>query len=256
MVEPNPGFLIKIENHQPLDVLDLTASLAAIAEEYRRYTTDGTARLYVERISEGSIIAYLTAIAKGTIAAGSPLLPIAIDTIAPFMGHWSGLLTALANYGRDAAKDAELRNADKASLRHVRSFIKPALNGNSMIVQGDVHIANVNINIGPQEAGAIDLTARHLLAKPLPSENRFQSEPMQLYQVRDAKAGDMGFIDSFGDRPRRLTFADESVKREIVHASAPFDVFFFVSGIAKTAGGEIAAYHIEKIDGVAPKKVA
>lgn len=255
MSETNPGLRIKIENEFPLEVLDLTTSLAAVAEEYRRHSGEDGARLYVERIREGSVIAELTSIAKGTLVAGAPLIPLAMDSLAPFVGHWSGLLTSLAAYGRDAAKDADVRNADKASLRNAKSFVEPALHGNAINIQGDVNIGEINLTITPESAGDITRAVRHLLA-PMPDESRFQNEPLQLYQLRDAKAGDMGYIDRFDKRPRRLTFANEEAKREVVHAANPFDVFFFVSGVVKTAGGEVASYHIDKIDGITPKNAA
>lgn len=253
MSEPEPRLTVTVENVQPLDVLDLTASLAAIADEYRRYTGDESARLCVERITEGSVVAQLAPLF--TIA--TPLVPIAMDTVAPFLGHWSGLLTGLANYGRSALADADIRRADKASLRNARSFVQPAINGNTVNVQGDGPVTQWNITINAEKAGDIARNAAHLLAGPLPDEDRFENEPMTLYQVRDAKAGDMGYIDRFDKRPRRLAFANEEVKDAVLHAEAsPFDVFFFVSGIVKTAGGEVASYLINKINGVTSKDAA
>lgn len=253
MSETNPILRIKIENEFPIDVLDLTTSLAAIADEYRRYSGEEGARLVVDRITEGSIIAELGTITKGALIAGSPMIPIALDSLAPFVGHFGALLQGLATYGRDAAKDADVRGADKASLRNAGNFVEPAMHGNTINVQGDMNIGTLNLNISPERAGDIQRSVRHLLA-PTPEESRFETEPLQLYQLRDAKAGDMGYIDRFDKRPRRLTFANEEAKRAVVHAANPFDVFFFVSGVVKTAGGEVASYLIDKIDGITPKE--
>lgn len=253
MSETAPSFRIKIENNFPLDVLDFTGSLTAVADEYRRYSGEEGSRLVVERISEGSVIAQLGAVAKGVLVAGSPLLPIALETIAPFVGHFGALLEGLASYGRDAAKDADVRRADKASLRNASAFVEPAIHGNAINVQGDLNIGTLNLDISPERAGDIKRAVRHLLA-PMPDESRFENEPLQIYQLRDAKAGDMGFIDRFDKRARRLTFANEEAKQMIVHAESPFDVFFFVSGLVKTAGGEVASYLIDRIDGITPKE--
>lgn len=257
MIETTPRLIVKIENNEPLDVLDLTASLSAIADEYRRYAKDENARLVVERVSEGSVVAQLVSATQSVMMNGAPLIAIALDTIAPFAGHWSGLLNGLASYGRDSAKDSDLRRTDKQSLRNARNFVQPALHGNPINVQGDAEITQININISPEKAGDIVRSVNHLLAGPLPDEHRFEGEPMRLYQVRDARTGDMGFIDRFDRRARRLTFANERVKNDVLHAEAsPFDVFFFVSGVVKTAGGEVASYHIEKIDGVSDRDAA
>lgn len=250
--------LIKIEKERPLDLLDLTASLTAVADEYRRFSGDERARLYVESITEGSIVARLLSMSKEVMDAGAPFIPIGLDTLAPFLGHWGGLLTGLANYGRGLGSDEAIRRADKASLRNAKDFVPPAVNGNPIQVVGENNSVTQNlIFISPEAASDIVRNAAHLLAGPLPDEKRFENTPLRLYQVRDAKAGDLGFIDAFGPKPKRLTFASEAVKTEMLHGeSSPFDVFFFVTGVAKTAGGEIACYHIEKIDGVTSRDAA
>ena len=256
MSEVRSRLTIKVANERPLDLFDLTTLLAALADEYRRYTGDEQARLYVDRITEGSVVAELVSMGRDVLQAGRPLIPLALDMIAPFLGHWSGLLTGLANYGRDAAKDADLRRTEKPSIRNAKNFVQPALNGNPINILGDATVNQYNINISPQRAGDIARNATHLLAGPLPDERRFENEPLALYQVRDAPAGDMGYIDRFDIRPRRLTFAGEAVKHAILHAEAPFDVFFYVSGVVKTAGGEVASYHIEQINSSLAKDAA
>lgn len=67
----------------------------------------------------------------------------------------------------------------------------------------------------------------------------------------------MGFIDRFSEKPIKLTFASEETKNSILHHSDnPWDTIFFVTGVVKTAGGAVAAYHIRALDGVAPKDAA
>ena len=258
MSETPTRMLIKIEKERPLDLLDLTTSLSAIADEYRRFSGDEHARLYVESITEGSVIAQLFSMAREVMQAGAPFLPIALDSLAPFLGHWGGILTGLANYGRGLSSDELIRAIGKATLRHAKDFVAPAVNGNTIEISGENNSVTVNqIVIGPEAGADIARNAAHLLAGPLPSEMRFENEPLRLYQVRDAKAGDLGFIDRFSEKPKRLTFGSDVVKNEMLHGeSSPFDVFFFVTGFAKTAGGEIASYNIEKIDGVTLRNVA
>ena len=258
MTETPTRMLVKIEKERPLDLLDLTASLAAVADEYRQFSREEHARLFVDSITEGSVLASLVSIAKDVRDAGGPLIPIALDSLAPFMGHWGTLLKSLAQYGQGRGTDELARRADKSSLRHAKNFVAPAVNGNAIQVSGENNSVTVNnIVISPETGGNIVRNADHLLSGPLPSEQRFENEPLRLYQVRDAKAGDMGFIDRFDSRPKRLIFGSETVKAEMMHGEvSPFDLFFFVSGVAKTAGGEIASYRIEKIDGVTDRDAA
>lgn len=262
MSDDSARLVIKFETKIPLELSTLTTSLSALAEEYRRQSGDFGTVLVVDHITEGSVVAVLKGVTKGAIASvdpsGGALLGLTLDTIAPFTGHWSGLLTALANYGRGLANDENVRKYDKNSLKAAKSFVQPALKGNPIQLYGDGNkIVQYNITIDAEKAGDIFRVADHLLST-LPSEDfHFENEPMALYQLRDAKAGDLGFIDRFEKRPRRLTFANDAVKDAILHGEAqPFEVFFFVSGSVRTARGEVASYHIERIDGVTGKDAA
>lgn len=258
MGETPTRMVIKIENEHPLDLLDLTASLGAVANEYRRYSADESCRLYVERISEGSVLASLISHAPDMVGVVAPIIPISTDTLLPFVAHWADLLASLAEYGRGVISDQPAKAADKSTLKNARNFVAPAINGNSITVSGDNNSVTLNqYLINPSVAGDIDRHASHLLASPARDELRFQNEPLKLYQMRDAKAGDSGYIDSFSNKPRRLTFASEAVKREMLHGeTSPFDLIFFVTGKAKTAGGDVACYHIEKIDGCTARDAA
>jgi len=251
--------VVRYSTDVPLEVSSFTASLGALAEQFDRRGT-GTV-LVVDRIEDGSVLAVMKGVAKGLVAAVDPtggLIPFTLEVMGPFAGDWSGLLQALANYGRDARADDDLRRTDKAALKAAKTFVQPAINGNTIQVYGEGNkIVQNNINIDANVAGDITRHINHLLARLPGEDERFESEPMALYQLRDAKAGDLGFIDRFERRPRRLTFADETVKSEMLHGvPRPFDVFFFVSGKVKTARGEVASYHIERIDGVTEKDAA
>jgi hypothetical protein len=253
--------VVRFDTSKPLELADLTTSLTALSDEYRRqYGSDG-AILVVDHITEGSVVAVLRGVAKATIASvdpsGGALVPFVLDTIAPFGGDFSGLLNALANYGREPRADSDLRRAEKPALKAAKAFIQPALNGNPIQLYGDGHkIVQNNINIDASKAGDIARTVNHLLAAMPGEDHRFEAEPMALYQLRDARAGDLGYLDRFDKRPRRLTFANDGVKDAVIHSARPFDVFFFVSGVVRTAGGEVASYHIETIDGVTEKDAA
>lgn len=262
MTDATDRFIVRYETVAPLQVSEFAASLAAVSDEFKRFARGDEAVLVIDHIEEGSVVAVLKGVSRAAISSvdptGGALVGFTLETIAPFAGHWSGLLTALANYGRDSRADADLRGADKKALTAAKTFVQPAFKGNPIQVYGEGNeIRQYNINIDASKAGDIIRHADHLLAAMPTEDMRFENEPLALYQLRDAKKGDLGFIDRFESRPRRLTFANNTVKDAILHGEAsPFDVFFFVSGIAKTARGEIASYHIERIDGVTEKDAA
>lgn len=249
--------VVRYETTSPLELTSLTTSLAALADEYRRFTDGGESVLIVEEITEGSVKAVLKGVAKAAIASVDPLFPMtpyALDIVAPFAGQWSGLLNALANYGR-AGADTDLSLVDKRSLKAAKAFVQPAVNGNAIQVYGENNkIVQNNFYVDTRVGADVNRVVDHLLAHIPADDLRFENEPLALYQLRDARKGDLGFIDRFDKKPKRLSFADDGVKSAILHGEAsPFDVFFFVSGIARTARGEIASYHIERIDGVTEK---
>ncbi len=248
MTEGIQRLRIKFENERPVELLEFTAALAAVGDEYRSFRGDNNGCLRVERITEGSIDAVLTDVTSTAMIVA----PVADQIVKAFSEHWVGLLKAVANYGLDKLSDAKAKSASKRSIKNAIVFARPANNGNAITVTGDNNtvITGPYINVDRSIAEAIITNGSHLLAPDIAEEARFTNEPLKLYQARDAKAGDLGYIDRFSPKPRRLIFADDAVKAEMLHGEArAFDVFFYVSGLVKTAGGEIAGYYIDKIDG-------
>lgn len=243
MSESGTGIVIKYENKGAMDVLDFTASLAAIADEFSRYD-ESDARLVIDRIENGSIIAFLMA-NPSALTLGS----FALKSVAPFVGNFEGVLNAIADLSESS------RRLDSATVKNARAFVRPAANNGGIAFGDNTSIGTLNyINITPDKAARIANNADHLLAAPFPSEHRFTEQPLALYQVRDAKKGDIGFIDAFDAKPRKLTFANDNIKNAIAHFDGnPFEVLFFVSGIARTAGGKIASYHITDLHSVEPR---
>ena len=257
VAEPQPSIVVEYKNERPIELLDLTASLAAFGEQFKNFIAENGAstsapRLYVHQIRPGSIIAELIPWLEQI-----DFVLQHREHIAGFMAIWQETLQSVLNLGTLA------RNLPKPTLRDVRNFVQPiAKDGGSqlnVIAQDNSSpVVNINvINIRSDEAAEIVRNAGYLLAKSVPTEDAFSLEPLTLYQMRDARAGDMGFIDRFTDKPVKLTFASEETKNAILHHSDnPWDTIFFVSGTVKTAGGQVAAYHIRSLDDVAPKDAA
>jgi hypothetical protein len=253
MSETAKRLRITFENERPIELAEFTASLAAVADEYRRFTGNENGRLCVERITEGSIDTFLTEVAQDV----GPFVQAVQPMVGIFIKHWFDLLKMLASYGKDAITDKKAKQALRSSIRNAMTFVNPVINGNPMIVTGDYNTVTQVFNVDVEAAGDILRNGRHLLAPDIAEEARFSNEAMKLYQARDAKAGDLGFIDRFGSKARRLIFATDAIKSEILHCErGPFDVFFYVSGLVKTAGGEVAGYYIDKIDGITERDVA
>lgn len=252
MIEVQPSIVVEYKNKRPMPLLDLTASLAAFGQQFERTMpqTPGSIKpsLYVRDLRTGSVIAELVGLLEGfdTILKHR-------EVVAGFMTHWQETLAAVLRL------TAPAKAIDKPELRAVRAFVQPIANDQgsqlNMFVQEGGTVTQ-NFYLSSDDAQQIHHNAGHLLGS-LPSEERFNNEPMVLFQVRDgppSKAGDRGYIDRFSTLPKKLTFGSEEAKNAILaRAENPFEMVFFVSGIAKTAGGAIAAYHILSLDGAEPK---
>lgn len=257
MAEAQPSIIVEYKNERPIELLDLTSSLAAFGEEFKDFAAERgfsgqPPRLFVHNMREGSIIAELIPWMEQI-----DFMLKHRDEIAGFMANWQEILQAVLNL-TDKAK-----SIDRPTLRNARSFVAPiAKDGGAQlnVIAQDNSAPTVNINvinIRSDEAETIARNAGYLLARGVPTEEPFTGEPMTLFQMRDARAGDMGYIDRFSEKPVKLTFASEETKNAILHHSDnPWDTIFFVSGVVKTSGGAVAAYHVRSLDDVAPKDAA
>lgn len=240
------SLIIEYKNGQPIELLDLTASLAALADQFKRFAAEeggvaSEARLYVHEIRPGSTVAELVAFAKTAIDMYE-----AIDDLGAFAPYIGELMQNILHL-RPASKQM-----DKPTVKNIQKIIRPTAIDN----RGNLNIfenhgsGNVNIiNISPTDAAAIFHNADHLLNSEYPDEQRFTNEPMLLYQLRDAppgKSGDFGIIDRFSDRHKKLFFAADELKDAILHDS-PFEKVFWVDGVVKTAGGSVVAYQISAL---------
>lgn len=251
----NPKIVLTYENTSPLDLLDLTGSLAAFGETFRRYAVGAG---MADRVSEAKL--QVASIRRGSIVA--ELVPFMEqldwvienrDVAAGFLGNWGEFLEALRN-GKIKREEADL-----TKVRAANSFMEPVAKDSgsqvNMAVSEGAVVHNTFI-FNQVEASAIQRNADRLLGPEIPAEMMFTEEPMILHQVRDAKSGDMGIIDRFGPRPAKLFWAGEEVKRDVLEAPEnPFGQIFFVTGKVKTAGGLPASYTIYKLDGTAPREL-
>lgn len=253
MIDTRPSIVIEYRNRQPVELLQLTASLSAIGQQFERSTSQAAGAvkpaLYVRDLRTGSVIAELVSLLEGfeTILKHR-------EVLGAFMSHWQETLTSILHLTPQAKK------VEKQELRAVRSFVDVTANDegsqlNMFVQEGGT--VNQNFYLSSDDARRVHQNANHLLGS-LPNEERFTNEPMVLFQVRDgppSKAGDRGYIDRFSPTPKKLTFGSEAAKEAILgRAENPFDMVFFVSGVAKTAGGAVAAYHILSLDSVEPKE--
>lgn len=236
------SLIVEYKNSSPIELLTLTASLAAVGDQFKRFVAneggvDAEARLFVHEIRPGSTIAEL--VAFGQAAAD---LYDALDKLGGFAPYFYDQLQAILQL-RPSAKEL-----DRPTVRNAADFVRPAAidnHGNLNIIDNRGGVTNV-FTVTPMEAAAIAHNAQHLLNSKFPDQEHFSNEPMVLFQLRDAppgKTGDFGIIDRFSPRHHKLFFASDGLKDTILHEN-PFDKVFWVDGAVKTAGGKVVGYLI------------
>ena len=252
--EAAPKVVIKYDNRKPLDLLDVTSALAAIGEEFRRYAAKempkGTnARLHVGRLRSGSIIAELIPILQAAV-----WIREVHDWAPPFVAQFGDLMNAIRQFPPTA------RLIEKSSVKAAKTIVAPVAKdpGANLTIHAEAgSVVTTNIyNFGTNAAKDIRKHAEIIIGG-LADEHFFSGAPMVLYQMRDGPpgtAGDYGFIDRFSQSPVRIRWASEDVKNAVLdRAENIFDLIYFVTGTAQTAGGDVVVYNIRRLEEVALK---
>ncbi len=249
-----PKVVIEYDYREPLDLLDVTAALTAIGQEFRRYAghelpQGANARLRVGRLRTGSIIAELVPMLEA-----ADWLTGHRDIAGPFVAQFGDILDLIRQFPPKA------RSIEKKTARAAKTFVTPVAKdpgGQVTIYAQTGSTVTTNIyNFGTNGARSIRKHA-DLIIGGVASELDFSAEPMILYQMRDGPAGasgDYGFIDRFSGSPVKIRWASEDVKSAVLdRAENVFDLIYFVSGTAQTAGGDVVVYNIRRLEDVAMK---
>jgi hypothetical protein len=236
----------KLENSRPVDLLDLTRSLAAFGEGYLDFVgragydvEPGNVRLFVREIRTGSIIADLA-----SMADQASLILSHLDAAAGFISHFDKILHHFLLLPL-ARPDAPTKREASQAIAVMEPVAKDGGANLFLNVSGDVHIHN---HYNSQQANAIQNSARRFLGESIPTNEVHQDQLLSLFQVRgdaSAKVGDRGIIESISPLPVKLLFSSEEVKRQIVeHPDNPFQKLFLVDVEAKAAEGKVRLYRV------------
>jgi hypothetical protein len=242
-----PSVRFELKNKKPVDLLDLTASLAAFGESYQDFIFDagfdhepGNVRFFVKEIRSGSIIADLVSVAsQGSITLEH------IDAAAAFMTHLNHVVQFFLGL---AVLPPGERGPTKKDAEQIVKILEPvAKDGGSQLflnVTGGVHL---HYHYDSQQANAVQNSARRYLGPTIPTTEIRHDVLLRLHQVRGgvtSKVGDMGIIEEVSKARVKLSFASEEAKRKILDQPFPFDSIFVVDVEVKASEGKPALYRI------------
>lgn len=257
----NPAFPIlryDFKNTEPVELLDLTQSLVALGDEYKRflgsnpgYGAPTELKLYVRDIRAGSVIADLIAFA--------PFMLV-------FMEHANSVvafgqyLHAAYRFLTSKTKDKPLA-VDKRNYENLSQIVEPvAKDGGSQLnistINNQENNVYLTININSMEANMAQNIARREIASMREPATRFREQAvMYWYQARDdfGPAGDLGIIESITTKPVKVTFLSNDIKQQMIYPAVLFRKAHVVDVEVESVQGQPVLYKIVKYHGLLDK---
>lgn len=244
-----PRLVIKIENSQPVELFDMTLSMAAIANEYKRFMIDhpvnspgGEIKLYIKEIRSGSIVTELAAMAPS-------LLPLTehAGSIVEYAKHLKTVIEWFAGKSKD--KPAKV---DKAGLQNLSSIVEPIAKDNASQLNIGVINGSVTFNINSTEANAVQNKVKREL-ESLKEPVSGIHEKVLLYWVqaknqKDGKTGDRAKIESIYKGSVKVVFVNDELKIKMLYGQPyPFKMAFVVNVAVETINERPALYKVLEV---------
>lgn len=255
MADGDGVLTIEIKNSRPVELSDLSTSLAAMGEAFKDFANSkgdpipDNIRLYVFELRTGSIIAQLGALAEQA------------QTILDHAELLAGFYTNLGDvidFFRGKPK-AEAPPPSRQQAAYAASIVEPVAKDQASQVNitfnGPVTLQPIIVS--SLEANAIQNNVGRYLGPSLPATSVRQDELLVLEQVKNsakARTGDRGVIETISDRPVKLQFLSDEAKRKVLDLHEnPFQCAFLVDVEVRTVGGKPALYRILDVKDVFPK---
>jgi hypothetical protein len=244
---------IHIENKQPIELIDFTASFEALGNEYYKFLSENSnfklkkdTKLYVKEIKTGSIITVLSDLVPGVI----PFIESS-NSVIEFTKFLKESYDYFLGKSIDKPKEFDLKDCNNFS-----NIIKPIAkdNGSNIIFTGDFNFKNCEINISynSQEANAIQNGISRVKSE-LKEPIRNIEEKVLFYWDSakyddNSKSIDKGFIDSISANSLKVVFDEQETKKEMLDINEnPFHYSFLVDVEVMTINNVPSVYKIVKL---------
>lgn len=240
-----PELQVIISNVRPIELLDLTESLNALAAEFadfiaREHPEDDASevKLFVHEVKAGSVIA--------TFAALSPTLMQSLSyavTVADFAAHLVR--------GYSWLKGQSVSPGSVVTAENLSRIVEPVAkdSGSQINIGTLVAEAGSNVTINYADANLVQNTARRYIANQKRAGSGIQSKVlMHWYQARGdsrSNVGDRAVIESITSKPIKTVCATEALKSKMVLSEVnPFQEAFLVDVVVDTVNDKPAMYKI------------
>ncbi len=245
---------VHIKNSKPIEISQLAASMNSLGNLYSSYVHNNAesvdmaqAKLYVEKISEGSIDIYLQELFSASVL---PFMENA-NTIIDFAGY---IKTALSFFIHGQGEKPDLSIQDCQDFNNVLSIPAADVNGSmeiGAVVRGDNNSVfnHCTFNFTEGNSGQNQLRQAIQEMKSLePANNTYRSQLMRIYQMRSDMKEDKGnkaIIEEISKNKIPVVFDTDELKNRILNSdSNPVKRAFFVDVEVKTINSRIVAYNV------------
>lgn len=249
------GLTIEVKNAKPVELLDLTGSLTALANEYMRHLqrihpedSASEVRLYVKEIHSGSIIASLVAASPGIIQGASYLNTVV--SFSTFLKKSYDFLIGKTNEKPD--------NLDKKTLENLNQIVEPIAKDYGSQLNINTVTGNVYYNITAAEANQAQNGIARLQHSDSAVTTRLHRQVLLYwFQARnDSKstAGDKGIIESISAAPVKVICASDSIKKDMIFDKEnPFKEAYIVDVAIETINDKPMVYKIIEVHDKVPR---
>jgi ligand-binding sensor domain-containing protein len=245
----------EVKNTRPVELLDLTASLAALGREYLRHleqehpeASASEVRLYVNEIRTGSIVATMIAASPQIVQMASYTL--SVISFADKLSKAYAFLTG---------KNANHAAIEKKTLQNLSSIVEPiAKDGGSQLNIG-TNNGVVVLKISSTDASEAQNTINRLLNEGVAKNTGYHTKVLLYwFQARadaSSTSGDRGIIESISDAPVKVICVDERIKHDMVlEDQNPFREAYIVDVAVETIRGKPALYKVMALHEKIPRE--
>lgn len=244
-------FVIKIDNKNPVELVDLTKSLFSLASQFSSYVEkngnhkeEREAKLYVKEIKSGSVIVELVELA--TVG----MIPF-VENVNTVLGFAEYCKKAYNFLLKGEGKKPELTQSDYKELSAIVNPIakdKASQINFSTTINGNV---NFTFNLDSTQSNAVqNIVKRELdfLKVPEQQDDKFEKVVMTWFQARGnikSKSGNKGIIEELNKKELNVIFEDDNVKEKMLHSDInPFTTAFVVDVKILNINGKPSIYKI------------
>lgn len=249
---------IKINNNQPVELLELTKSMLALANQYNRYV-DKNAEFAAERESK----LLVNEVKTGCIEFD--LIELVSVSIIPFMDNtntiigFAKLVKDIFDYLlRGSTEDAKEPPLDVSDLKDMSGFVSMVANDSgsnttiSTVVNGNV---SFTFNIDSTNANAFQNIAKKKIEQLTGVEDTGIRKNVLFtwYQARrpskkEEARGNKGIIEDISKKSMNVFFDNDTIKDEMINTDINiFKMGFVVDVKPQEARGRLVAYKITKV---------